>query len=816
MSALAEMNNDWTKQITYYRTDENRQLSLSTCREVNLTTTTQWTLSFKDLINFFNLPPVQTIHKTGPGFLIGPCKSPRCNANLPFAHVAVIDADSSVLPSGLVETGAPPPEAVHAVLKEWDLSHVIYTTYSHGTGKGNRYRIVFPIDLNNDSELVSFVTWIVANLNHANIPLALTRESAVWAQQWALPRVVGDCAPYKCYSHIGEIPDARFLAYEQGRINSDGSPNKPPPLPSSSRQDPPPGGRNSLIGMFNIYYPVERFLSEHGYTFHNQQIYHEPGREPKIIGRWKKPGSHSQPGVMVFTEGHMTKVYSHHTTDPLCNGYANDSFQTFCLLNDLPELEGLQAAVVMVQAAVCSEMNNSFPSVLEGGSKFKIGNRGIDDLGAEFYSFMDVASFNYSQMNKGGIPYISRGEDGAQIIGFQERAKFWLNSEDRTMYNGLVYDPCDILGEHTRTVWRKDRLPYFNTFNGWNVTPYPGDWPLLEWHLKNSICGGIEEEYQYLLNWISHLVQKPTEKPGVALVLRGKKGWGKSKPFSIFAKSLGANAIILGNNSLLTGRFNGHMHSKLLALVEESFWAAHHQQEGVLKHLITDDWTTYEGKGRDAVQGSSYIRVIMITNEAWAAPATGDERRFFIPTLTDSSLRRDEEKGKKGGFFPQLFHEMQNGGLEAFLYDMAKRKVSHSDIVNVPETAGLKAQRAYSVQGVTAWLLTCLINGEIETDTGTIHWGNNGCIISEQQLRKSVQESLSKFDRERNIDYRINKALFEILGSLMRFSGKNRVFSSLQECRKAFVKYTKVDDNLFNRPGETEEYVSNVIPISRL
>ena len=42
--------------------------------------------------------------------------------------------------------------------------------------------------------------------------------------------------------------------------------------------------------------------------------------------------------------------------------------------------------------------------------------------------------------------------------------------------------------------------------------------PFLD-HLKTIICQDGGEQYEYLLNWCAHLIQKPWEKPAVALVL---------------------------------------------------------------------------------------------------------------------------------------------------------------------------------------------------------------------------------------------------------------------------------------------------------
>jgi hypothetical protein len=114
---------------------------------------------------------------------------------------------------------------------------------------------------------------------------------------------------------------------------------------------------------------------------------------------------------------------------------------------------------------------------------------------------------------------------------------------------------------------------------------------------------------------------------------------------SRLCKALGPLAVVIANSRQLTGDFNSHMRNKLLALVEESFWAGNHSDEGPLKHLITDELTTFERKGVDAEAGRSFIRLVLVTNQVWAAPASSDERRFAFLSVSDAGKRRNFEEG---------------------------------------------------------------------------------------------------------------------------------------------------------------------------
>lgn len=820
----ASSNHDMvTSQVPFFTpTDPNYLIELATCPSYNNTNTTRWSLPFEEFSRALSVEnvPISEI-KEGKGFLVGPCEGRRNNDNLPYATVVVIDADKSLDEHGLEEDGAPPPFEVHQALFSANISHFLYTTYSHGTGKGNRYRIVFPVRCENQQELAGVVTYMIEVIQTAGLRLALSKESLVWSQLWALPRRPGPQSPYMALTHLGVSVDARTLARHYGLLNAQGEVIKAtiPPLLRPEGETSP----NGVIGLFNKYHPLESLLEQNGYTFEGSGVGTDPYGNPQRLLRYKRPGSKSQAGVVVFQgEDGQSRCFSHHGDDPLNTGRACDSFEVFKLLMVTDQWSALREALPMIHTAISAELNIASPSVMEGSAKFRVGNPFTDEFGGESYAFIDWHSFTMLTANQPPIPMLAPADaDGQHRVKFIKIPEFWKEHHERTLFNGLIYKPNSILEpvEHPILPTNGEKYPYFNTFKGWQITPYKGAWPLLEWHLRYAICGGVDREYEYLLDWFAHMVQHPDKKPGVALVLRGKKGWGKSVLFQRIAQKLGVNAITIGNNTQLTGRFNSHLRRKLLVVVEESFYSAHHREEGVLKHLISDESTTYEAKGLEPVSGKSYVRVVMITNESWAAPASSDERRYFLPSLTDASFKQDRgATGQKGQFFPQLVSEINNGGLEAFFWDVAHRKVEPSAVVNVPETAGLAEQRALTMEGIEAWLFACLSSAEIRVNSDEYTpWAANGCYVQEAKMRESLLSHVSRYDRERNLEYRLNALLFDIFGPLAQREGTYRRFAPLLDCRTAFIAYTNLSPTVFDDFG-TEQVThgaDNVVQITR-
>ena len=86
---------------------------------------------------------------------------------------------------------------------------------------------------------------------------------------------------------------------------------------------------------------------------------------------------------------------------------------------------------------------------------------------------------------------------------------------------------------------------YLNLWQGFAVKPHKGDWTLFDDHLFYVICGENQRYYDWLMDWLAHLVQKPYEKPGSAVVLKSEvKGTGKSMVVEFLRRILERNILL--------------------------------------------------------------------------------------------------------------------------------------------------------------------------------------------------------------------------------------------------------------------------------
>jgi hypothetical protein len=109
-------------------------------------------------------------------------------------------------------------------------------------------------------------------------------------------------------------------------------------------------------------------------------------------------------------------------------------------------------------------------------------------------------------------------------------------------------------------------------------------------HLRNNVCQGSNKLYHWVSGWFAQIVQRPQQKIGTSLVLRGKQGVGKTKVGEVIGSLLGSHYVLAPEPRFITGRFNAHLIPCLLLHADEGFWAGDKQAEGKLKNLENGDW----------------------------------------------------------------------------------------------------------------------------------------------------------------------------------------------------------------------------------
>ncbi len=293
-----------------------------------------------------------------------------------------------------------------------------------------------------------------------------------------------------------------------------------------------------------------------------------------------------------------------------------------------------------------------------------------------------------------------------QIVGTDGKVKTitwarrWMSDRRRRQYRGIEFHPDPENAPGTPG--------YLNLWSGFAVQPArerdARRYKTFRDHLLNNVCSGNREHFDWVFGFFAHMAQRPRERLGTALVMRGRMGTGKTKVGEVFGRLWPRHYFLVDDPRYVTGQFNAHMATCLLLQADEAVWAGDKAAEGRLKGLITSPIQQIEAKGVDPIRLPNYVRLIMTSNEDWVVPAGKDERRFAV-------LDVDPRCAQKHEYFREMDAELDDGGLEALLADLLAFDLESVNLWQIPRTDALLEQKIRSLNSVESWWFERLASG---------------------------------------------------------------------------------------------------------
>ncbi|MEC5321753.1 DUF5906 domain-containing protein [Aurantimonas sp. A3-2-R12] len=358
-------------------------------------------------------------------------------------------------------------------------------------------------------------------------------------------------------------------------------------------------------------------------------------------------------------------------------------------------------------------------------------------------------------------------------------SRHWLRDPRRRQFSEIVFDPT---GSASRTA--------LNLWTGWAVEPDPdASCALILDHIRDVLANGDRAHARYIIGWLADMVQNAGRKPGVALVFKGGKGAGKDTLAVALRRIVGKRHVAHVNRAdALTQRFNAPFATAILGHVEEAFWSGAHDKKGTLQSLITSETLPIERKGIDTVTVDSFLRLIMTTNEAWAVPASNDERRYAVFDVSDSRIRDDD-------YFTALYAEIEGDGPAGFLAHLLDVDLSDFNVRDVPQTEALRDQKLNTLRGVERWWFEFLHKGDIgdfDDWEETVTANRDGI---RGRYESFIRENRHQGDavNSRQFGIELRKMLPSLSETRPRVDGGQRprfyVFPPLRECRAEFVEW---------------------------
>lgn len=179
-----------------------------------------------------------------------------------------------------------------------------------------------------------------------------------------------------------------------------------------------------------------------------------------------------------------------------------------------------------------------------------------------------------------------------------------------------------------------------NTWSGFraaHLDPVPDDQvktltdPLVS-HV-HYLCGAIQEQTSYVLNWLAFMVQHPGRLPEVGLGFRSVEGTGKDSFFSFVGRKVLGDRLF--HQAPDIGSVFGDRHTtaykdKILLVVSECSRADSTKNRNLLKSFMTATKVKFRPLYIEESLRSNYCGLVMFSQDNQFIGLDGDDRRFMV------------------------------------------------------------------------------------------------------------------------------------------------------------------------------------------
>jgi uncharacterized protein DUF5906 len=319
--------------------------------------------------------------------------------------------------------------------------------------------------------------------------------------------------------------------------------------------------------------------------------------------------------------------------------------------------------------------------------KFKILREKDDDT----IEFMDVKDFIIQNKDR---KLSITGEDGkTKSVPFTE---VWLGSTSRRRYdNGVTFNPGR-LGDYNGM---------YNLFRGYKIEPKKGD--ITPWmnFINEVMCRNDSNNFNFLDALICDMFQRPHLKPGVAVVIRGEEGVGKSFFVEKLSALMNPYYFKTSNPEYIFGDHNGQLKHVILLHLEEAVWPGGKKTESLMKDIIAGPTIPINDKFIPVYMVPNHLHLFITGNPDWLVMAGFKARRPFALHASDAHIRDTD-------YFKKLDEWFNTGGKEALMYHYLNQN-SDINLRIVPVTEELVEQKHQSLSGVNSWAYSIADMGEM-------------------------------------------------------------------------------------------------------
>lgn len=243
---------------------------------------------------------------------------------------------------------------------------------------------------------------------------------------------------------------------------------------------------------------------------------------------------------------------------------------------------------------------------------------------------------------------------------FTPAHKEWRESIDRNQYRNIVFQ------EHDNG---KD-LNLYTPLKMKKIDEMPN--AILRMIYK-SFCSENQEKYDWFLDWLAHMIQRPFEKCTLVPVFIGNEGAGKGILMDdVMEGILKDYYVVVSSSKELTERFNEHLGQKFLTFIDEATWRGNKTEDGIFKRIIGAPTISIEEKFGLKYSINNFSRYLVASNNLEAVCVGVGNRRYCIIETNPKYANNLEffepimEEIKKGKEIKRFYNFLMNRHISSF------------------------------------------------------------------------------------------------------------------------------------------------------
>ena len=247
-----------------------------------------------------------------------------------------------------------------------------------------------------------------------------------------------------------------------------------------------------------------------------------------------------------------------------------------------------------------------------------------------------------------------------------------------------------------------------STLNYWvgsPVLPQAGDWSVIMEYLRDVICSADRRLFSYLIRYLTHMLQKPEEKPGIMIVLLGGQGTGKGSLFRLLKTIWRHTTLQVSDVAHVIGNFNAAIERNYVVCMDEALFSGDRKALDRLKSMVTESTVTIEQKYQPRRSISSYHRFFAASNHKHFAQVEADDRRFAFFQVSDA------RKGDHA-YWDNVHKAIDDPAvIAAMVHEMLSLDLTNFNVRQRPKTEAHMDQRLKSLSGFDRYWFEVLQTG---------------------------------------------------------------------------------------------------------